>query len=103
MRRLFALILLLAACGSARAQDRICLPPAEPIVPIDDATFSEYADLIAEEFERYFSEVSPYIACLDAVRQHTFARAREISEQHRAFWDRADSLGLTEDAAPYVE
>lgn len=103
MRPALVLILLIAAYGPARAQDTICLPPEEPNVPGDDATFREYADLIAEEFERYFSEFSPYIACLDAARLDAFARAREISAKHQAFWDRADNMGLTEEAAPYVE
>lgn len=103
MRPALVLILFIAANGPARAQDGICLPPEEPNVPSDDATFSDYADLIAEEFERYFSEFSPYIACLDAARIDAFARAREVSAKHQAFWDRADRMGLTEKAAPHVE
>ncbi|AUH35625.1 hypothetical protein [Paracoccus tegillarcae] len=97
------LIGLLAFSGPTLGQDRICVPPEEPFMPDDDATFSEYADIVAEDFERYFSEFSPYIACLDAARLEAFARAREISTRHQAFWDRADRMGLTEEAAPYAE
>lgn len=103
MRAGFRLIVLLAFGGPAVGQDRICIPPDEPFMPGDDATFSEYADIVAEDFERYFSEFSPYIACLDAARLAAFARAREISVRHQAFWDRADRMGLTQEAAPWTE
>lgn len=103
MRAGFWLIVLLAFCGPAVGQHSICVPPDEPFMSSDDATFSEYADIVAEDFERYFSEFSPYIACLDAARLAAFARAREISVRHQAFWDRADGMGLTEEAAPWIE
>ena len=97
------LIALMAFAGPAIGQDTICVPPEEPFIPGDDATFSEYADIVAEDFERYFSDFSPYIACLDAARLEAFTRAREISARHQAFWDRVDRMGLTEEAAPSIE
>lgn len=96
-------IVLLTLSEPALAQDRICVPPEEPFMPSDDATFSTYADIVAEDFERYFSEFSPYIACLDAARLEAFTRAHEISARHQAFWDRADRMGLTKEAAPSIE
>lgn len=103
MKAIAAAMMLLALARPAISQAPACIPPQEPFIPADDATFSEYADLVAEDFERYFSEFSPYIACLDAARLEAFARAREISTRHQAFWDRADRMGLTEEAAPYAE
>lgn len=100
MRAIAAAMMVLALTRPAVAQDPVCIPPQEPFIPADDAAFSEYADLVAEDFERYFSEITPYIACLDAARQEAFTRAREISAQHEAFWERADAMGLTEEAAP---
>lgn len=86
--------------GAAAAQDMLCIPPEEPFIPADDADFSEYADLVAEDFERYFAELTPYFRCLDATREAAFARAREISDLRDEFWARADAMGLTEEAAP---
>ena len=104
MRGAAAATMIFALAVPALAQQPVCLPPAEPFIPVDDGTFGEYADLVAEDFERYFSEFGPYIACLDAARQAAFVRARGISAEHQAFWNRADRMGLTEevgtDAAP---
>lgn len=100
MKAIAAAMMLLALARPAVSQAPACIPPQEPFIPADDAAFSEYADLVAEDFERYFSEFTPYIACLDAARQDAFTRAREISAQHEAFWERADAMGLTEEAAP---
>ena len=97
---LAAAAILLLFIHPAFAQAPLCIPPEEPFVPADDAFFGEYGDLVAEDFERYFSEVGPYIACLDAARQDAFDRAREVSAQHEAFWKRADEMGLTEEVAP---
>ena len=99
-RELAAAAITVSLMQPAFARAPICIPPREPFVPADDAAFGEYADLVADDFERYFSEVRPYIACLDAARQDAFARAREVSAQHEAFWKRADEMGLTEDVAP---
>lgn len=92
--------ILLLLIHPAFAQAPLCVPPEEPFVLADDAAFGEYADLVAEDFERYFSEVGPYIACLDAARHDAFDGARKISAQHEAFWKRADEMGLTEEVAP---
>ena len=100
MKAITAAMMVLALTRPAVAQAPVCIPPQEPFIPADDAAFREYADLVAEDFERYFSEFTPYIACLDAARQDAFTRAREISAQHEAFWTRAEAMGLTEEAAP---
>ena len=100
MRAIATAMMFLALARPALAQNTVCSPPLEPFIPADDAAFSQYADLVAEDFERYFSEFTPYIACLDAARHEAFTRARAISAQHDAFWARADAMGLTEEAAP---
>lgn len=98
-RVMAAAAILLLFIHPAFAQAPTCIPPEEPFAPADDAAFGEYADLVAEDFERYFSEVWPYIACLDAARQDAFARAREASALQEAFWRRTDEMGLTEEVA----
>jgi len=78
---------------------RDCLPPEEPFIPGEDAELRRYAAQIAADFERYFAEISDYLACIDASRQAAFLRAQQISAQHRSFRDRLDELGVTGEAA----
>lgn len=70
-----------------------------PFLPENDATFKEYADLINQEFERYFTEVSIYSACLNNAHAELMAEAEAVSELHRQFLERAESLGVTRKAA----
>jgi hypothetical protein len=100
MRFVFAALILLSLGSAALAEPMACIPPLEPFVPADDAAFREFADLVAEDFERYFSEFGPYIACLDTARQEAFDQAHRISALHEAFWRRADQFGLTQEVAP---
>ena len=37
------------------AQVPLCVPPEEPWVPDSEADFRAYADLVAADFEQYFS------------------------------------------------
>ena len=76
-----------------------CLPPEEPFLPGDDTALARYADLIAEDFERYFAASSDYFGCLDKTRQIEFEHAKHVSERHRLFLDRLDRLGLRAKAA----
>jgi hypothetical protein len=75
------------------------VPPVEPYLPGDDAVLAQYADLISEDFDRYFTESSDYFACIDATRQVEFERAQQVSERHRDFRKRLDRLGLASKAA----
>jgi len=105
MRELILVLLLQILATASLAQHapglpvRDCLPPDEPFVPGEDAELQRYAALIAADFERYFSAISDYLACLDASRQAAFLRAQQISAQHRSFRDRLDQLGLTGEGA----
>ena len=87
---------VLAQSGSPNA---VCLPPEEPYVPSDDEGFRAYADMVSEDFERYFSELTDYFSCMDGTRLAVFERAREVSKAHQAFWKRANDLGVAEKAA----
>ena len=80
--------------GAAAAQSQICFPPKDPFVPTNDDDFRAFQEMIAADFQRYFSEVTPYIACLDRSRQQAMDRVREMSERHSAFWQRAEGLGV---------
>jgi len=77
----------------------VCDPPVVPFMPESDATFKEYADLINQDFERYFSEMSRYSSCLDHARAELLAEAQAVSQLHREFLARAEALGITRKAA----
>lgn len=81
----------------------ICDPPVAPFLPESDATFKEYADLINQDFERYFTEVSRYSACLNNAHAELMAEAEAVSQLHRQFLERAEALGVTRKAATPAE
>lgn len=88
-----------AAHAQPAGSNRVCLPPVEPYVPSGDDEFRAYADMVSDDFNRYFSEITDYFVCVDDTRQAVFERARHVSKAHQAFWQRADELGVTERAA----
>lgn len=79
--------------------NRVCLPPVEPYVPSSDVEFRAYADMVSDDFNRYFNEITDYFVCVDDTRQAVFERAKHVSKAHQAFWQRADELGVNERAA----
>lgn len=84
----------------------VCAPPVPPFLPASDATFREYADLINQDFERYFSEMSSYSACLDRARAELLAEAQAVSRLHSEFLARVEALGVARKAAtpmPYPD
>lgn len=91
--------LAVPALGQSADVSPDCLPPEEPYLPVEDDALARYAELIAADFERYFSEVTRYFACMDATRQAEFEQAQQVSEQHRRFLDRLDALGFSSKAA----
>lgn len=72
MTRLAAAILAVGA-GSAWAQAPLCVPPEKPWVPVSEADFRAYADLVAGDFERYFSALTKHYQCLEAAWQDGIA------------------------------
>ena len=79
-----------------------CFPPEPPFVPQSDDDFRDYADLVAADFERYFSSLTDYFHCVDSERQAVFEQAKGISSLHQQFYDRADRLGVRyKTAVPY--
>ena len=97
------LVLILVALGtgemSAQETAGVCLPPGEPHVPQSDVAFVAYADIVAQDFERYFAALTDYFACMDRTRQAVFRRAEEVSRHHQAFHARASALGISEKIA----
>ena len=77
----------------------ICDPPVVPFMPESDATFKEYADLINQDFERYFTEISRYSACLDQARAELMVEAQAVSKLHKEFLARVEALGVARKAA----
>ena len=100
---LFGMVLVCFPFGAPHAETAspatICLPPEEPFVPTSDEDLKAYADIVSGDFERYFTELTVYLSCMDDTRQAVFDRARMVSQDHQAFWDRAKKLGVAEKAA----
>lgn len=75
--------------GANLVQAPLCVPPEEPWVPDSEADFRTYIDLVAADFERYFSA----LICLGAFCQdgsHTLAGGTRRED----FASRAKALGL---------
>lgn len=73
-----------------------CVEPIEALVPDDEHLATEYSEEIEADFQRYFSEVTDYSACLSAAQSTAFSDARKGWEAYRAFRAQAG------DPAPYI-
>ncbi len=80
--------------AAAKAQAPVCVPPEEPWVPERDADIQAYVDLVAADFERYFSALTQHFQCLDQAWQDGLARGRAVAAAREAFVQRASALGL---------
>ncbi|WP_297932600.1 hypothetical protein [uncultured Brevundimonas sp.] len=74
----------------------ICVPPTRPTVPTDDAIFREYADLIADDFELYFNQISDFTTCLIEARRAVIEEGRAVGLDYRTFISRASALGIAD-------
>lgn len=75
----------------AQAVD-VCIPPQEPFLPTSDEELQEYADLIEDDFQRYFKEITEYFTCMDNTRQQAFEEAQAFSGTYKAFLERLDNV-----------
>ena len=105
MTLVFALVTpILALVGAQDAS--ICAPPIRPTVPANDAVLSEYADLIADDFELYFKHISDFTTCLIEARHAVIEEARAVGLDYRDFISRANALGIADrvgiDADPFL-
>ena len=89
-----ALLTVLLISPAAKAQAPVCVPPEEPWVPERDADIEAYVDLVAADFERYFSDLTQHFRCLDQAWQEGLARGRAVSAARETFVQRATALGL---------
>ena len=89
-----ALLTVLLISPAAKAQAPVCVPPEEPWVPERDADIEAYVDLVAADFERYFSALTQHFQCLDQAWQDSLARGRAVSAARETFVRRATALGL---------
>ncbi len=96
MMRLSAAVMLSAFASGAWAQAPVCIPPEEPWVPVSEADFREYADLVAADFERYFSALTRHFQCLEQAWQDGLDRGRRVAADREAFAARAGALGIGE-------
>jgi hypothetical protein len=84
----------LAVLGSkVAASSGLCLPPAPPDVPQNDALLKEYADLIEQDFQDYFDALTDYSICHDQIFARTLQEAREVSAVYHSFLERAAAAG----------
>lgn len=72
---------------SAAADPLPCLPPDLPSTALPAAVLTDYRAEISAEFESYFAQVGPYIACLDAERSRSLDEARLAAKSYAAFLD----------------
>ena len=72
---------------SAAADPLHCLPPDLPSTALPAAVLADHRAEISAEFETYFAEVGPYIACLDAERSRSLDEARLATKSYAAFLD----------------
>lgn len=68
-------------------------------MPESDEAFAEYADVIGEDFERYFSEMSRYSTCLINAQNDLIREGKTVSDLYETFLARARQLGVSEKAA----
>lgn len=79
---------LLILCPLSAAADPLpCLPPDPPSTALPAAVLTDYRAEISAEFESYFAQVGPYIACLDAERSRSLDEARLATKSYAAFLD----------------
>lgn len=71
---------LLAATAMASGADQsVCLAPQSPALGLTAEMIREYRAEIRDEFERYFSEASAYLICIDDERARVLTEARAAS------------------------
>lgn len=85
--QLWTLLIFTVVGSGARA----CLAPTRPFVPSDPSATREYAEIIREEFEDYFTSAHKYFRCLDAERARVFDEAKEVSGEYENFLRRVGS------------
>lgn len=63
-----------------------CLPPEAPF-PADPVLVAEYRPEILADYERYWTESSRYIRCLDEERARALAEVQSSLEDYQAVFD----------------
>ena len=63
-------------------------------MPVSHADLQIYANLIAADFERYFSALTRHLRCLEVAWQDGIERSRTVGAEHEAFAARAKGLVL---------
>ena len=87
MRRLgIALAATLIGSLAAAATPEICLPPEAPS-GADAALVAEYRAEILAEYERFWSDSSAYIRCLDDERARALQGLKDSTADYQAVFD----------------
>ena len=72
----FGLLISAQASGSSQP---LCLAPLSPEQGLTPEVMRDYRAELRTEFESYFSDVTSYVACIDAERERVLAEAHEAS------------------------
>lgn len=96
IRATHAAVLFVLCPLSGTADPLPCLAPDLPSTALPAAVLTDYRPEISAEFERYFAEVGPYIACLDAERSRSLDEARLATKSYAAFLDTTPALENTQ-------
>ena len=72
-------------------------------MPDSEADFREYADLVAADFERYFSALARHFQCLEAAWQDGIDPGRKVAALREVFVIRAEALGLATESVLIVK
>lgn len=88
MMRCLSSVLVTTLIGSftAAATPKICAPPDEPFEP-EAALAKEYRREILADYERFWSESSEYIRCLDEERARALRGVKDSTADYQAVFD----------------
>jgi hypothetical protein len=71
--------LLISAAQASGTGQPLCLAPLSPDQGLTSDVMREYRAELRAEFESYFSDVTSYVACIDAERERVLTEAHEAS------------------------
>lgn len=86
-----ALVTTLIGSFVAAATPEFCVPPAEPFEP-DAALANEYRREILADYERFWSESSEYIRCLDEERARALRGVKDSTIDYQTVFEMPTSV-----------
>lgn len=62
-----------------------CIPPEPPYTALPEVDLREFRTELKSDFESYFNDISPFIACLDEERARVMAEGAELANAYKNF------------------